>query len=75
MGNNKAVIVRINDRGPFTKGRIIDLSKSAIKEIGNINEGVFAVSVEIYQKDFEMIPIQYISDPIPFKEEMLFVFE
>ncbi|PKQ60529.1 hypothetical protein BZG02_18875 [Labilibaculum filiforme] len=73
--NNKAVIVRINDRGPFVKGRIIDLSRSAIKEIGNINQGVFSVSVEVYQKDLEMIPIQSILNPISYKEKILFAYE
>ncbi|MFA9371430.1 MAG: septal ring lytic transglycosylase RlpA family protein [Labilibaculum antarcticum] len=51
LDNKKSVIVRINDRGPFVKGRIIDLSKSAAKEIGNLNQGVFLVSVQIYQED------------------------
>jgi len=34
LKNNKSVIVRINDRGPFIRGRIIDLSKCAAKTIG-----------------------------------------
>lgn len=53
--NNKSVIVRINDRGPFVKGRIIDLSKSAAKEIGNLKQGVFLVTVRIYKKDRKAI--------------------
>lgn len=53
--NNKSVIVRINDRGPFVKGRIIDLSKSAAKEIGNLRQGVFLVTVQIYKKDRKAI--------------------
>lgn len=51
LDNKKAVIVRINDRGPFVKGRIIDLSKSAAKEIGNLNQGVFSVKIKVYKKD------------------------
>lgn len=35
----KSVVVRINDRGPFIKGRIIDLSKGAAGKIGMINSG------------------------------------
>lgn len=35
----KSVIVRINDRGPFIKGRVIDLSKGAAKKIGLIGSG------------------------------------
>lgn len=67
LNNKKAVIVRINDRGPFIKGRIIDLSKSAAKEIGNTNQGVFSVSIEVYHKEMDMIPIPNILNPIPSK--------
>lgn len=45
--NGKAVIVRINDRGPFTGGRIIDLSKGAAAAIGMVNRGTARVSVEV----------------------------
>ena len=38
--NGKSVIVRINDRGPFIKGRVIDLSKAAAKKLGFIDKGV-----------------------------------
>jgi rare lipoprotein A len=37
--NGRSVIVRINDRGPFTKGRHIDLSRAAAEEIGLVNAG------------------------------------
>ena len=37
--NGKSVVVRINDRGPFIKGRIIDLSKAAAGEIGMVRSG------------------------------------
>jgi len=46
--NNKTVVVIINDRGPFAKGRIIDLSKSAAREIGGIRLGIFEVEVEVF---------------------------
>jgi len=45
--NGKSVIVRINDRGPFTKGRIIDLSRAAFNAIGNTAAGVLPVSIEV----------------------------
>ncbi len=38
--NGKSVVVRINDRGPFIKGRVIDLSKAAAKKLGFIDKGV-----------------------------------
>jgi rare lipoprotein A len=44
--NGKSVVVTINDRGPFIKGRIIDLSKAAAGQIGMIGSGVAPVLVE-----------------------------
>jgi rare lipoprotein A len=37
--NGKSVIVRINDRGPFIRGRVLDLSKAAAAKIGIISRG------------------------------------
>ena len=45
LTNNKSVIVRVNDRGPFVAGRIIDLSKAAAKKINLIEAGVVKVTV------------------------------
>ena len=45
--NGKEVIVRINDRGPFNKRRIIDLSRAAARVIGLIKLGVAKVKVEV----------------------------
>lgn len=45
--NLKQVIVRVNDRGPFAKNKIIDLSQSAFKRIGNLSQGVVNVSLEV----------------------------
>jgi len=47
--NGKSVIVRVNDRGPFAKGRIIDLSASAFKSIASLNAGVINVKIEVVQ--------------------------
>ena len=46
LDNNKTTIVRINDRGPFIRGRIIDLSKKAAKEIAMLGSGTARVRVE-----------------------------
>ena len=46
-GNGKSVVVRINDRGPFTGGRIIDLSQGAAKAISMSRAGVAKVRIEI----------------------------
>ncbi|WP_278405156.1 septal ring lytic transglycosylase RlpA family protein [Pseudoalteromonas ruthenica] len=45
--NGRSVVVRINDRGPFVSGRIIDLSRRAFKHISNLSAGVIAVEVEV----------------------------
>jgi rare lipoprotein A len=45
--NGKSVIVRINDRGPFIRGRIIDLSKSAFQRIGETRLGLLDVDIEV----------------------------
>ena len=45
--NGKSVTLRINDRGPFVKGRIIDVSKAAAGKLGMRNAGVAPVCVSI----------------------------
>ena len=47
LDNDMAVVVKINDRGPFVKNRIIDLSKAAAKKIGLINAGMAKVKIEV----------------------------
>lgn len=57
LRNNKSVIVEVIDRGPFGRGRIIDLSWAAAKEIDMISQGVATVKVE------------RLDNPVPFKPE------
>ena len=47
MGNGKSVDVKINDRGPYVAGRIIDLSKAAAGVLGMQNQGVAKVKVTV----------------------------
>ncbi|NLR64940.1 septal ring lytic transglycosylase RlpA family protein [Chitinophaga varians] len=49
MANGRSVKVRINDRGPFAPGRIIDLSKKAASKLGMLNTGVANVEIK-YKK-------------------------
>ncbi|MEE9903903.1 septal ring lytic transglycosylase RlpA family protein [Chlorobium sp.] len=56
MRNGKDVIVRINDRGPFIKGRVIDLSKQAAKELGMMKAGTANVRVEAIDPSSEEHP-------------------
>ena len=51
LHNNRKVIVRINDRGPFSHKRIIDLSHSAAKELGLIARGTGQVRIEALHVD------------------------
>lgn len=57
LSNNKSVIVKVIDRGPFGRGRIIDLSWGAAKAIGMLSQGVASVKVERLDK------------PIPYRPE------
>lgn len=45
LSNGKEVVVRVNDRGPFGRGRIVDLSWGAAKALGMLSQGVVAVEV------------------------------
>ncbi len=47
LRNGKSCEVRINNRGPYTKGRVIDLSVAAAKQIGSVNDGVVPVKLEV----------------------------
>ncbi len=48
--NGRSVVVTINDRGPFVRGRIIDLSTGAAGVIGMMGAGVAPVTVEVLGK-------------------------
>ena len=49
MENGKSATVRINDRGPFVEGRIIDLSQAAATEIGMTGKGLVQVRIEPFE--------------------------
>ena len=49
LRNGKAVVVRINDRGPVVEGRIIDVSYTAAQALGFRSRGVQTVRLELYQ--------------------------
>lgn len=51
LSNKKSTVMRINDRGPFVKGRIIDLSYAAAKEIALIGPGVADVKIIAYGRE------------------------
>lgn len=47
LNNGRSIDVRINDRGPFIKNRVIDLSKGAAQKIDMITDGVVPVRLQI----------------------------
>lgn len=50
LDNGRSVIVRINDRGPFSEGRVIDLSAAAARMIGVMQSGVAPVRLEVLDR-------------------------
>lgn len=49
LKSNRSVTVKINDRGPFIKGRILDLSRRAAEKLGIIDTGTAEVGLQIIQ--------------------------
>ena len=47
LANHRTAIVKINDRGPFIKGRIIDVSKDTARELAMVNAGTAKVRIEV----------------------------
>ena len=47
LQTNKTVKVKITDRGPYVKGRVVDLSEAAAKKIGSVKEGVVPVKLKV----------------------------
>lgn len=50
LDNKKSVVVKVIDKGPYIKGRVVDLSKKAALQLGMVDDGVANVKVELYQK-------------------------
>ena len=47
LANGRHVVVRINDRGPYAKGRVLDVSRSAARKLGFLREGVAHVRLQV----------------------------
>ena len=47
LENNRTVVVRVNDRGPYVDGRVLDLSRAAARELGELGDGLFTVRLEV----------------------------
>ena len=51
MRNGKKVVVRVNDRGPYTHARVLDLSRNAARQLGMHNTGTAKVKVAVLDKN------------------------
>ena len=59
LRNGKSIIVRVTDRGPHHKGRVIDLSYGAARELGMLSQGIAMVEIERVEKT----KVPYRDDP------------
>jgi rare lipoprotein A len=50
MRNGRAVVVRINDRGPFVGGRVIDVTRAAAQQLGFVSSGVAKVCMTVVSR-------------------------
>jgi rare lipoprotein A len=50
LENGRQVVVRINDRGPYRKGRVLDLSHAAARKLGFVDDGVAHVRIEVLKR-------------------------
>jgi rare lipoprotein A (peptidoglycan hydrolase) len=73
LSNGLKVTVRINDRGPFVEGRIIDLSRAAAERIGLIEEGVGSVSLKILKEETPQIRSENSQEDRPAQDLPLYV--
>lgn len=53
--NGRSVIVRINDRGPFIRGRVLDVSKAAAADIGMVSSGTAQVCYQVVNADSQKV--------------------
>jgi len=49
LGNHRSVVVTVVDRGPYRRGRVIDLSRGAARELGFVREGLATVRLEVLE--------------------------
>lgn len=59
LDNGRSLILRVNDRGPFVDGRILDVSKKAAKMLGFHRQGTARVRVQILEKESRALAAKY----------------
>ncbi len=63
LQNGRSVVVRVNDRGPYVKDRIIDLSKHGAQLLGYMGQGTTKVKVEIMEKESKALKAAMLNEP------------
>ena len=54
LENGKSITVIVDDRGPYVKGRVIDLSRGAARELGMVAQGVARVRIETTEEQLAL---------------------
>jgi rare lipoprotein A len=70
LENGRAVVLRINDRGPFARGRIIDVSRRGAQLLGFINQGTAKVRVEILPAESQKLKMAALNLPMSEEQPM-----
>ena len=68
LDNGREIQVRINDRGPFARGRVIDLSRAAAREIGMLASGTARVRIEVLGADTPPLAAAPSDEPVSIPE-------
>ncbi len=72
LKNNRTTVVKVTDRGPFSRNKLIDLSYAAAQDIGMIGSGVARVRIEkINVNDVDEVEHKHLEIAEPFKEDEL----
>lgn len=64
IDNGKSVLVRVNDRGPYAKSRMIDLTRAAAQKLGFVQDGEVIVQIEIVSSEGKADSIYYTNDTL-----------
>ena len=69
LQNGRSIVVRVNDRGPYVKNRIIDLSKHGAQLLGYMGQGTTRVRVEVMAKESKALKLAMLNEPAEQKEK------
>jgi rare lipoprotein A len=64
LQNGRSIVLRVNDRGPYVKDRIIDLSKHGAQLLGYMGQGTTKVKVEIMEKESKALKAALLNMPV-----------